>query len=100
MAQKYYTVIKRDIMNTINSTNAKQNFGSCLMSVAGGPILIEKSGNPAAVMLSYDEYNRLLDIENKMLLSEALEAASNGFLDNEESKDWFNEMNNRYLSVK
>ncbi len=51
-------------------------------------------------MLSYDEYNRLLDIENKMLLSEALEAASNGFLDNEESKDWFNEMNNRYLSVK
>lgn len=85
-------------MNTINATFAKQNFGTCLMNVSGGPILIEKSGNPAAVLLSYDEYNRLVSIENKMLLDKAIASASNGFLDENESTVWFNNMSEKFAS--
>lgn len=82
-------------MNIIKATAAKQNFGSCLMNVAGGPIVIEKSGIPAAVMISYEEYNRLIEIENSMLLNMAIEAVSEGFISEDESATWFNEMNER-----
>lgn len=85
-------------MNTVNAAFAKQNFGNCLMSVSGGPILIEESGNPAAVLLSFDEYNRLISIENKMLLNEAINSASNGFLNESESAIWFNGMNKKFTS--
>ena len=87
-------------MNVVNATFAKQNFGSCLMNVAGEPILIEKSGNPAAVLLSYDEYNRLLNIEDDMLLMRAIDSASKGFLDENDSLKWFNNMEERFFKNK
>ena len=86
-------------MLTINATAAKQTFGNCLSNVVGGPIIIEKTGKPAAVMVSYDEFIRLNELEDRLLLKNAIEAANEGFLDENESKNWFNSMNNKFSKI-
>lgn len=85
-------------MLTINATSAKQNFGDCLMRVSGGPVFIEKSGKPTAVLISIAEYERLIELENSVLVDKAKKAIQNGFLDENESSDWFNKMNARFAS--
>lgn len=72
-------------MNTVNATYAKQNFGACVASAATQPVVIEKSGRPAVVMIAYDEFQRLNSLENKMWLQRAHEAAAGGYLSAEES---------------
>jgi prevent-host-death family protein len=84
-------------MTTITATAAKQAFGNCLMNVSGGPIIIEKSGSPAAVMISYEEFMRLTEFENIVLLNRAIEAAREGFLTEEESSSWVAAMNEKLL---
>lgn len=72
-------------MNTVNATYAKQNFGACVASAATQPVVIEKSGRPAVVMLAYDEFQRLNSMENDMWLHRAHEAAAGGYLPAEDS---------------
>jgi prevent-host-death family protein len=69
----------------ISATEFKNKFGTCLMNVAAEPVIINKSGNNVAVMLSYNYYTRLVDLENKMLVDKAIEAAKEGFFSEEES---------------
>lgn len=75
-------------MNTVNATYAKQNFGSCIADAATKPVVIEKSGRPAVVMISYEEFQRLSEIEESMWLQRAQEAAAGGYLTAEESDDF------------
>ena len=86
-------------ITTINATMAKQHFGTYLTNVAGGPVIIEKSGNPTAVMISYNEFVRLSELEDMVLLKEAIEASNEGFLSNEESLTWFAKMNEKAFSI-
>ena len=72
-------------MNTVNATYAKQNFGACIADALAKPVLIAKSGRPTVVMISYEEFQRLSEIENAMWLQRAQEAASGGYLGVEES---------------
>ena len=85
-------------MRTIKATAAKQNFGGCLMSVAGGPVIIEKSGKPAAVMISFDEYERFVELENMILMQQARQAMDEGFLNEEDSATWVASMNARFTA--
>jgi prevent-host-death family protein len=39
-------------MTTVKATYAKQNFGACVAEAARHPVVIEKSGRPAVVMIS------------------------------------------------
>jgi len=75
-------------MNTVNATYAKQNFGSCIADAATKPVVIEKSGRPTVVMISYEEFQRLSEIEESMWLQRAQEAAAGGYLTAEESDDF------------
>ena len=75
-------------MNTVNATYAKQNFGACIADAAKQPVVIEKSGRPTAVLLSYEEFQRLSDLEEAMWLQRAQEAAAGGYLSAEESDDF------------
>ena len=75
-------------MNTINATQAKQNFGHCLDNIAKEPLFIERSGRAVAVMLSVEEYNQLIALENEMLAARATEAAKAGYLSAEEGAVW------------
>lgn len=75
-------------MNTVNATYAKQNFGACVADAATKPVVIEKSGRPAVVMISYEEFQRLSEIEESMWLQRAQEAAAGGYLSADESDDF------------
>lgn len=75
-------------MNTVNATYAKQNFGACVADAASKPVLIEKFGRPAVVMISYEEFQRLSEIEESMWLQRAHEAAAGGYLGAGESDDF------------
>jgi len=59
---------------------AKQNFGACVADAAKHPVVIEKSGRPAVVMISYEEFQRLNELEDAMWLRRAQDAAAGGYL--------------------
>jgi len=74
-------------MTTVNATYAKQNFGACIADAAKHPVVIEKSGRPAVVMISYEEYQRLHELEDAMWLQRAQDAAAGGYLSAEDTDD-------------
>lgn len=73
-------------MNTVNATYAKQNFGACVADATRQPLVIEKSGRPTVVMLSYDEFQRLSEAEDAMWLRKAEEASAEGYLTSDETE--------------
>lgn len=75
-------------MTTVNATYAKQNFGACVADAAKQPVVIEKSGRPAVVMISYEEFQRLSELEDAMWLQRAQDAAAGGYLSAEKSDDF------------
>ena len=75
-------------MTTVNATYAKQNFGACIADAIKHPVVIEKSGRPAVVMISYEEYQRLSELEDAMWLRRAQDAAAGGYLSAEDSDDF------------
>ena len=75
-------------MTTVNATYAKQNFGACIADAAKRPVVIEKSGRPAVVMISYEEYQRLNELEDAMWLQRAQAAAAGGYLSAEDSDEF------------
>jgi prevent-host-death family protein len=75
-------------MTTVNATYAKQNFGACIADAIKQPVVIEKSGRPTVVMISYEEYQRLSELEDAMWLQRAQAAAAGGYLSAEESDDF------------
>ncbi len=75
-------------MTTVNATYAKQNFGTCIADAAKQPVVIEKSGRPAVVMISYEEFQRLSELEDAMWLQRARNAAAGGYLSDEESDEF------------
>ena len=75
-------------MTTVNATYAKQNFGACVADAARHPVVIEKSGRPTVVMISYEEYQRLNELEDAMWLQRAQAAAAGGYLSVEDSDDF------------
>ncbi|WP_027188285.1 type II toxin-antitoxin system Phd/YefM family antitoxin [Desulfovibrio cuneatus] len=66
-------------MNTVNATYAKQNFGACVADASKEPVVIEKSGRPTVVMISYEEFQRLQDLDDSIWLQRAQEAATSGY---------------------
>jgi prevent-host-death family protein len=75
-------------MTTVKATYAKQNFGACIADAVKHPVVIEKSGRPAAVIISYEEYQRLNELEEAMWLRRAQAAAAEGYLSAEDSDDF------------
>ena len=72
-------------MTTVTATYAKQNFGACVAEAAKQPVIIEKSGRASVVMLSYEEFQRLSELEDAAWLRRAEQAAAGGYLSAEES---------------
>jgi prevent-host-death family protein len=75
-------------MTTVNATYAKQNFGTCIVEAAKYPVVIEKSGRPTVVMISYEEYQRLNELDDAMWLQRAQAAAAGGYLSAEDSDNF------------
>jgi prevent-host-death family protein len=67
-------------MVTISATEAKNKLGACLDKAQREPVLIESSGRPRAVILNYEEYERLQTMEDYYWVQRANEAEKSGYL--------------------
>ncbi|GGB78226.1 type II toxin-antitoxin system Phd/YefM family antitoxin [Shewanella inventionis] len=56
-------------MLTLNANEAKTNFGKMLLKVQSEPIEIKKNGNPVAVIVSCEEYNRFEELKMELVRS-------------------------------
>lgn len=80
--------------DSINATDAKNNFGVLLDSARTRPMKIEKNGRPVAVLISVEEYERLEAMEDAWWARQAEEAIKEGLIGQEESEkklaQWMN----------
>ena len=44
----------------VTATDAKNRFGALCLQAKSGPVVVEKAGEPDTVLLSYADYQRLL----------------------------------------
>ena len=72
-------------MLNVAATEVKQRLGQYLESALTEPIVIEKSGRPAVVMLSIAEYERLQAMEDAWWGERARQAMEEGFAGPEET---------------
>lgn len=69
-----------------NATQFKNHLGEYMQKIYQEPVIIEKSGKPSAVLISYDMYEKLVDLEDFYWGLKAEEAAKEGFLSPKESE--------------
>ena len=67
------------------ATSVKNHFGQYLESAISEPVVIEKTGRPVAVMISYKDYSKFTDLENAYWKKKAFKAKKTGFLSHKES---------------
>lgn len=61
-------------MKTLGASEAKNRFGELLDLARREPVQIEKKGRSVAVVLSIEEFERFLDLENEILALKAEKA--------------------------
>lgn len=69
-----------------NATQFKNHFGEYMQRVYQEPVIVEKSGKPSAVLISYDAFVRFSNLEDFYWGVKADKAAKEGFLGPEESE--------------
>jgi prevent-host-death family protein len=78
-------------MKGSTASEAKNNFGQLIDTAMVEPVAIEKRGRRVAVLISYAEYNRLLEIEDRYWGDKALMAIQGGFENPEDIDKWIKE---------
>jgi prevent-host-death family protein len=73
-------------MKTLGASEAKNRFGELLDLARREPIQIAKKGRNVAVVLSIEEFERFLDLENQLLALKAEKAHQEGFIGISESE--------------
>ena len=71
-----------------SATNLKINLGTFLQEAIKEPVIIEKNKRSMAVLVSYEEYERLSTLEDRYWAQRANEAAKEGFLGPDESMSY------------
>ena len=86
-------------MKGSTASYAKNNFGQLIDTAMVEPVAIEKRGRRVAVLLSFVEYERLLEIEDRFWGEKALTAINGGFLTPDETDKWVKEKLNAETAV-
>lgn len=71
-----YEVIKM----TVKATEIKNRLGQYLRMSISSPVFIEKNRSTVAVLLSSEEYDRLLKLENTYWAEKAAQAEAGGYI--------------------
>jgi prevent-host-death family protein len=69
----------------ITATELKNRFGKYLDISRVEPVIVEKTGRKTAVLLSYEEYKRLTEMEDAYWAQKALAAEQEGYVGTEKS---------------
>ena len=75
-------------MKETAATEAKNRFGRLLEMAMTEPVAIGKKGRPVAVLLSFTEYQRLMELEDRYLGEMALKSLEGGVLSEQEANAW------------
>jgi len=78
-------------MKTVSATDAKTRFGQYLEKVHSEPVQIQKKDRPVAVLISYEDYERLVALENAHWLHLAKEAEKSGYIGVDKSMELLKE---------
>lgn len=73
-------------MKTQSATEAKTHFGEVLETAQKEPVMIEKAGKKYAVVLSFEEYQRLASLENSYWIAKAEKGKKEGFIGEDASE--------------
>ena len=68
----------------IPSTQMQNGFGRFLEMARREPVTVTKNGHDIAVLISVDEFNRLVALEDRTWKERAEKAIKSGFLNNDE----------------
>ena len=79
-------------MEKIPATEAQNKFGELLDSARREPIEITKKGRSVAVILAFEEFERLQAIEDELWAIRAKEAHNKGYIGLQESNDLLKEL--------
>lgn len=73
-------------MKYITAKDAKNQFGQLLDMARVEPVLVSKHGRPAAVVIAFEEYERLEELERTYWAARADSADREGYLGRRESE--------------
>ena len=79
-------------MTTISSREAQNNFAELIYSVMKEPVIIQKHGNPAAVLISPEDFEKFQKLEELYLNLRVEEAEKNGYASTTESDDFLSKV--------
>lgn len=79
-------------MEKIPATEAQNKFGELLDSARREPIEITKKGRSVAVILAFEEFERLQTLEDQLWALRAKKAHDEGHIGSKESKDFLGEL--------
>ena len=68
-----------------NATEVKTRFGEFMDKAQKEPVMVEKTGRKFAVLLSYEEYERLVAADDALWTARAIEAEKSGYVSREEA---------------
>ena len=69
----------------INATSFKNHLGKYMECSIREPVIVEKSGRPSAVLISFDEFAKLSQYEDFYWSTHAAQAEASGYLGVEET---------------
>ncbi|MDX2254848.1 MAG: type II toxin-antitoxin system Phd/YefM family antitoxin [Pseudanabaenaceae cyanobacterium bins.39] len=81
-------------MKTLGASEAKNRFGELLDLARREPVQIAKKGRSVAIMMSIEEFERFLDLENQFLALKADQAKQEGLIGITESEALLSEILN------
>ena len=67
-------------MRILTATEIRHKFGEVMEDLKTEPVLVEKSRRPVAVILSYETYERLQELEDAWWSEQANKAMAEGLL--------------------
>lgn len=73
-------------MKTQTATDAKNNFGAVMDAALREPVVIQRSGRNAVVMMAYEAYEELLSLIDQTWGAKAEKARKKGFIGVEKSE--------------
>lgn len=70
----------------VTATEFKRKLGQYLDAAERDPVIIKKSGRAKSVLMSFDRYNRLMELEDAYWAQQAKQAEAGGYLGEEETE--------------
>jgi antitoxin Phd len=76
-------------MTNATATEVKNRFGEFMDKAQREPVTVEKTGRSYAVLIGFDEYQRLTAIEDEYWAAKAMKAEASGYVGTEEAMSLF-----------